>query len=95
MATEIDKALPKQGPGAPEWLKAAVPKPNPQDAQPLPLGSTAPLDGPQSQWTLWEEASSIMAALDRLAAQIRRTRVELENNLMEVERLIGAMPKRS
>ena len=46
-------------------------------------------------WTLWQEAESMMASLDRVAAQVRHTRTELERNLMELERLIGSIPKRS
>ena len=82
--TELDKA---QATPKADWLKAAV------SPQPIPAPAKA-FDGAQPPWTLWEEANSIMASLDKVAAHIRHTRGELERNLMELERLIGSMPKR-
>ena len=63
-----------------EWLKTAS----------NPVTQAAP----NPQWTLWEEANSMMSALDRVAAHVRHTRGELERNLIELERLIGVIPKR-
>lgn len=44
----------------------------------------------QEQWTLWKEANHMFVALDNVAAQIRRTRQELERNIMEIERMLGS-----
>lgn len=48
---------------------------------------------PQEQWTLWKEANYMFTALDGVAAQIRRTRSDLERNIMEIERMLGSMPR--
>ena len=73
----------------------------PSDILPKTVGMPAPpprLDtskppAPSQDWTIWQEAESVMAALDRLAAHIRHTRNELERNLMETERLMGSVTK--
>ena len=61
---------------------------------PLPTRSDGKLVEPppvQEQWTLWKEANHMFTALDTVAAQIRRTRSELERNIMEVERMLGSV----
>ena len=58
-------------------------------APPPRLDSKPP--APSEDWTIWQEANSMMAALDRLAAHVRHTRNELERNLMETERLMGSI----
>ena len=54
-----------------------------------PVKATAP-----PEWTLWEEANSMLAKLELVAAHYRRLAQQIQEGLMEGERLIGTMPKR-
>ena len=77
--TDVDKT---QATPKAEWLKTAT--------NPVAQAAKPPLE-----WTLWEEAASMMTALDKISAHALATRRMLEANLIELERLIGAVPKRS
>ena len=43
--------------------------------------------------TLWLQANDLFAALRDLSDQCRHTANSLEQNLMEIERMLGQMPK--
>jgi hypothetical protein len=69
-------------------LPKAVDMPMPNTMHKLP---EVPVVQEEQQWTLWKEANHMFTALDNVAAQIRRTRQELERNIMEIERMLGSV----
>ena len=46
-------------------------------------------------WTLWEEATSMCTALDKVSEHCRRTVVELQQRIIELDNMVGKMSKRN
>ena len=45
-------------------------------------------------WTLWDEATSMCAALTKASEHCRQTVAELQQRLIELDNMLGKMPKR-
>ena len=67
-----------------EWLVEA--KKNGEQQIPAAMSAT---------WTLWQEATSTCQALNKVSEHCRKTVAELQQRLIELENMLGKMPKQT
>ena len=76
---------------AEEQRKQAIAAMRNADGRPPVMRSDGRPDTP----TVWARADNLIHALADISDHCRRTANDLERQLMELERMLGAMPKRS